>query len=116
MSQHPSLLGSGKGKQHRSVLKRYEKLKYLIEKEKWGKEADSVYNLPKIKIVRFKAKKEKAAATEAEATAAPGAAPAAAPGAKPQQATAKTQQTAAKPTTGKAAADQAPQKEKKPKA
>ncbi|MFH0764270.1 MAG: small basic protein [Candidatus Omnitrophota bacterium] len=63
MSQHPSLSSSDKDKQHRSVLKRYEKVKILKDKEKW-KDGDSVYGLPKVKIVRFKIKKEKAAAAE----------------------------------------------------
>lgn len=67
MSQHPSLLGSQKGKGHRSVFKRYEKLKYLMEKGKWDEEKDSVYHLPKIKSIKFKIKKEKAAAAEAGA-------------------------------------------------
>ncbi|MFA5143123.1 MAG: small basic protein [Candidatus Omnitrophota bacterium] len=81
MSQHPSLRSSDKGKQHRSVLKRYEKLKVLKEKEKWD-EGKSVFGLAKVKIVKFKIKKEKAA-VEGTETAAPGAeAPAAAPAAK----------------------------------
>ena len=78
MSQHPSLRSSDKDKKHRSVLKRFERIKILKDKEKW-QEDDSVYGLPKVKIVRFKIKKEKAAAVEgAETTeAVPGAAPAA---------------------------------------
>ena len=91
MSQHPSLRSSDKGKQHRSVLKRYERINILKDKEKW-KEGESVYGLTKVKIVKFKIKKEKAVAAEGAATegAAPGAAgasspaaKAAAPGAKP---------------------------------
>ncbi|MEI8175624.1 MAG: small basic protein [Candidatus Omnitrophota bacterium] len=74
MSQHPSLLGSSKGKQHRSVLKRYERLKHLIEKEKWDEDASSVFALPKIKSIKFKVKKEKAAATATDAAGAPAAA------------------------------------------
>ena len=35
MSQHPSLRSKAKSKQHRSVLKRYERVKGLKEKEKW---------------------------------------------------------------------------------
>ena len=71
MSQHPSLRSSDKGKQHRSVLKRYEKLKILKDKEKWD-EKDSVFGLAKVKIVKFKVKKEKAAAAEGAEAAAPG--------------------------------------------
>ncbi|MFA6142241.1 MAG: small basic protein [Candidatus Omnitrophota bacterium] len=79
MSQHPSLGSADKDKAHRSVLKRYEKIKQLKDKEKW-KDGDSIYGLPKIKIVKFKIKKEKAVAaegTEDTATAAGTAAPAA---------------------------------------
>ena len=77
MSQHPSLRISDKDKKQRSVLKRHERIKTLKEKEKWEDE-DSVYGLPKVKVTRFKIKKEKAAAAAegAEgAAAAPGAAP-----------------------------------------
>jgi len=63
MSQHPSLSSSDKDKQHRSVLKRYEKVRILKDKEKW-KDGDSVYGLPKVKVIRFKIKKEKAAVAE----------------------------------------------------
>lgn len=65
MSQHPSLRSSDKGKQHRSVLKRHERIKLLKDKEEW-EEKDSVYRLPKVKVVRFKVKKEKAAPAEGE--------------------------------------------------
>lgn len=84
MSQHPSLRISDKDKKQRSVLKRHERIKTLKEKEKWAEEEDSVYGLPKVKVTRFKIKKEKAAAAVegAEGAAAPGAAPAA-PGAAP---------------------------------
>ena len=95
MSQHPSLGSADKDKAHRSVLKRYEKIKQLKEKEKW-QDGDSIYGLPKVKIVRFKIKKEKAAAAEgAEGTeAAPGAA--AAPGAGQAKAAAPAKGAAAK--------------------
>lgn len=69
MSQHPSLRSSAKDKQHRSVLKRHERIKLLKDKEKW-EEKDSVFGLPKVKVMRFKIKKEKAAVAEdAEGTA-----------------------------------------------
>ena len=64
MTVHPSLSTKGKGKRIRSVLKRFERLKTLIEKEK-RKPGDSVFGLPKIKALRLKAKKAKKAA-EAE--------------------------------------------------
>lgn len=70
MSQHPSLRSSDKGKQHRSVLKRYEKIKILKDKEKWD-DKDSVFGLAKVRVVKFKVKKEKAAAVEGDEAAAP---------------------------------------------
>jgi len=75
MSMHPSLRSSEKGKKQRSVLKRIERLKTMMDKEQW-KEGDRVYGLPKIKTVRIKIKKEKAAektATETAAVSAEGA-------------------------------------------
>ena len=66
MSQHPSLSSSSKDKQHRSVLKRYERVNILKEKDKW-KDEESVYGLPKVKIIKFKIKKEKAAVAEGAA-------------------------------------------------
>ncbi len=98
MSQHPSLRSSEKDKKHRSVLKRYERVKLLKEKDKWEEKKDSVYGLPKVKIIRFKIKKEKAAAAAvegAEGAAVPGAAPAV-PGAAPVKAAAPGKE-AAKP-------------------
>lgn len=60
MSQHPSLKSKGKEKAHRSVWKRFERLKFLSEKDKWAK-SDSVYGLEKIKLLKVKIKKEKTA-------------------------------------------------------
>ena len=80
MSQHPSLRSSDKDKKHRSVLKRYERIKTLQDKEKWDEKKDSVFGLPKVKVTRFKIKKEKAVVAEGAETAevaATGAAPAA---------------------------------------
>ena len=76
MSIHPSLSISDKDKKQRSVLKRTERLRSMMEKGQW-KEGDKVYGLPKIKTIRIKIKKEKAA-EKPEAAAAEGAAPAAA--------------------------------------
>ncbi|MBI3252194.1 MAG: small basic protein [Candidatus Omnitrophica bacterium] len=79
MSIHSSLRSGGKGRKHRSVLKRYERLKSLKEKGLWD-ETKSVLGIPKVKMQRIKVKKEKTAATPAEGGAA-GAPPApAAPG------------------------------------
>ena len=88
MSQHPSLRSSDNDKKQRSVLKRYERISLLKDREKW-KEDDSVFGLPKVKIVKFKVKKEKAVAETVEGEAAPAAgaaakaSPAAKEGAKP---------------------------------
>ncbi|MDD5495910.1 MAG: small basic protein [Candidatus Omnitrophica bacterium] len=86
MSQHPSLRSSDKDKKHRSVLKRHERIKSLKDKEEW-KEEDSVFGLPKVKVLRFKIKKEKAAPAEAAAEGAE--AGAAAPAAGQEKATSK---------------------------
>lgn len=72
MSIHPSLNISEKDKKQRSVLKRTERLRMMMEKGQW-KEGHNVYGLPKIKTLRIKIKKEKA--EKAETTAA-GATPA----------------------------------------
>mgnify|MGYP001566722956 CR=1 FL=1 len=61
MSIHSSLRAGGKGKKHRSVLKRYERLKVLKDKSLWG-ESISVLGIPKVKMQRIKVKKEKAVA------------------------------------------------------
>jgi small basic protein (TIGR04137 family) len=69
MSIHPSLAMSEKDKKHRTVLKRAERIKLMLEKGQW-KEGDSIFGLPKIKSLRIKIKKEKAKEVEAEVTAA----------------------------------------------
>jgi small basic protein (TIGR04137 family) len=101
MSQHPSLRSSDKNKAHRSVLKRYERVKMLKDKELW-KDEESVYGLPKVKIIKYKIKKEKAAAAAEGAEGVEGAATAAG-AASPAAATAK----AAAPAKGAAPAKDA---------
>lgn len=60
MGLHPSLKRAGKLGGSRSVMKRTERIKWLIEKGKWD-EKSRVLGLPKIKIVKLKTiKKEKA--------------------------------------------------------
>lgn len=66
MSVHPSLSSKGKGKRSRSVLKRFERLKELLEKEKW-KAGNSIFGLPKVKTLRRKLKKAKKAVEAEEA-------------------------------------------------
>ncbi len=80
MSIHPSLRSSDKTKKQRSVLKRTERLKTMIEKKSW-KEGDDVFGLPKMKTVRIKIKKEKVEKA-ADAAATPGKEAAPAAGAK----------------------------------
>ena len=58
MSLHKSLK-TNLNKNKRSVRKRYERLRSLILQKKWDKEHNSVFALPKEKIVRLKIKKEK---------------------------------------------------------
>ncbi|MFA4842321.1 MAG: small basic protein [Candidatus Omnitrophota bacterium] len=85
MSIHPSLKSTEKDRKPRSVLKRAERLRSMLEKGSW-KEGDKVYGLPKIKAVRIKIKKEKAekaenlTATAAEGAVAPAAGTTKAPG------------------------------------
>ena len=71
MSIHSSLRSGGKDKKHRSVLKRYERLKTLKEKNLWSEDR-SPLGIAKVKMQRIRVKKEKAA--PAETAAAPGAA------------------------------------------
>jgi len=69
MSIHPSLSSSEKGKKYKSVLKRSQRLKLMLEKGQW-KVGDSVFGLPKLKIIKMKIKKEKAEKAAATETAA----------------------------------------------
>jgi small basic protein (TIGR04137 family) len=50
MSVHPSLKSGSALKAKRSVAKRFERTEILKKKGKW-KEGDSVYGLPKTKLV-----------------------------------------------------------------
>ena len=59
MSIHPSLSAAIKGKQQKTVLKRRERIKYLLDKGEWTPNS-SIYSLPKIKTTRLKIKKIKA--------------------------------------------------------
>jgi len=68
MGLHPSLKRAEKLGASRSVMKRTERIKWLIAKGQWGEES-RVLGLPKIKIVRLKAvKKEKAKEEQKEET------------------------------------------------
>jgi small basic protein (TIGR04137 family) len=82
MSIHPSLKTSKAGKKHRTVLKRFERLTALKEKGLL-KDDDSVFGMPKLKIIKIKVKKEKAEEKPKDGeVAATTAAPAPAAGAK----------------------------------
>jgi len=72
MSVHPSFK-SGKNKQQRSVLKRLARIILLRKENKWNEEKDSIFGLPKVKIVKMKIKKEKKEVVEGEAVATAGA-------------------------------------------
>ena len=93
MSIHPSLGSSTKNKKQKSVLKRAERLKLMLEKGTWH-EGDPVFGLPKIKTIRIKIKKEKAADKTVEGAAVEGAAT---PTDTAAQAASKTQKPAGGP-------------------
>ena len=76
MSIHPSLNISDKDKKARSVLKRTERIRIMMEKGAW-KEGDNVFGLPKMKTLRIKIKKEKVEKAEGTAEGTGAAAPAA---------------------------------------
>ena len=59
MTQHSSLKGTAVGVRHRNVLKRHERVQVLQSEEKWGSR-ESVYKLPKMKLIKIKMKKTKA--------------------------------------------------------
>ena len=100
MGMHPTLKASSKHKKQRSVLKRTERLKMMMDKEQW-KPGDPVWNLPKIKTLKLKIKKEKAekVAATAEGAAAVTPAPEAQAAAK-TPAAAKTSAAAKTPAKG----------------
>ena len=79
MGIHPSLKIDAAGVQQRTVLTRIERIGDLMKKGLW-KEGQRVVGLPKVKIVKIKARKAAKEKKEGE-TAAGGAAPAAAPSA-----------------------------------
>ena len=56
MSQHPSLRVDSVGIKHRNVLKRFERIKKILNEGEWPDE-QSIYNLPKFKSIKLKVKK-----------------------------------------------------------
>jgi len=64
MGLHSSLKRAEKSRKFRSVWKRVERIKWLLQKK--NPEEISVYNLPKIKITRMKTTKKTKAKQEQE--------------------------------------------------
>lgn len=89
MSIHHTLKISLKARKQRSVLKRFERIKYFISKGSFD-EQSRVLGLPKIKSLKIKIKKEKTEEKTAAAAGSPGAAaPAKSDKAAPKGASAK---------------------------
>ena len=78
MSIHRSLKSADTMKRHRCVLCRLERIRILQEKGSLDLESSSVLGMPKVKHLKMRIRKEKAAAASAEGGAAAGTA--AAPG------------------------------------
>ena len=74
MSLHRSLKSANTMKRHRSVLSRLERTRILQEKGSLDLESSSILGLPKVKHLKMRIRKEKAAAATSEAGAAAGAA------------------------------------------
>ncbi|MBI2167061.1 MAG: small basic protein [Candidatus Omnitrophica bacterium] len=102
MSQHSSLRIDPTRTRHRNVLKRHERIRKLMEQDKW-KDRASALGLPKVKSLKIKMKKikeEKAAVgTEAAAPNAAAAAQAPAPQAAAPAAKKKPGAEKAKPAS-----------------
>jgi small basic protein (TIGR04137 family) len=77
MSIHSSLAQSSKGRKHRNVLTREERIAKLVDENRWD-ESKSVFALPKVRSIKPLTAKKKAPKKEAAATAEGEAAPAAA--------------------------------------
>lgn len=111
MSIHRSLKSANTMKRHRSVLSRLERVHLLQEKGTLDLEAGSVLGLPKVKHLKMRIRKEKAAAalgTEAAAApAAGGAAAPAAPAARTKPAAGGKPAAGAKPAAAPAKAEAA---------
>jgi len=66
MSIDKSLVVKDKLKRSRNVLKRDERIERLVDEERWN-EGDSVFGLPKVKVVKVKRGKHKEKKKEEEA-------------------------------------------------
>lgn len=70
MSIHRSFRSANRLEKHRNVLSRQERIDKLGAFQKWDKDSDSIFGLPKVKNIKPKSrKKEKAEEEEAEAAA-----------------------------------------------
>lgn len=98
MSIHRSLKSADTMKRHRSVLSRLERVRILQEKGSLDVEGSSVLGMPKVKHLKMRIRKEKAAATAEGATAA---GTAVAPGAAAAGTVAAPAKAAAAPATPK---------------
>lgn len=105
MAIHSSFKNSGTMKRHRSVLSRLERIKLLQERGLLDLEQSSLLGLPKVKHLKIRVWKERAAASVAGTAAAPGAAPA--EGAAPAAPAAGKGAPAGKAVAGKAVAGKA---------
>ena len=99
MSIHRSLKSADTMKRHRSVLSRLERTRILQEKGSLDLEEASVLGLPKVKHLKMRIRKEKAAAAAGEGGAAAGTA--AAPAAGAAGAAAASAKAAAAPAAAK---------------
>ncbi|OGX05427.1 MAG: hypothetical protein A2Z88_05915 [Omnitrophica WOR_2 bacterium GWA2_47_8] len=95
MGLHPSLKIDTAGSQQRTVLTRIERIKDLMKKGLWAEDRN-VFGLPKLKIMKIKAKKKAKAEGEATADAAAGT-PAAGGAAAPAKGAAPAKPGAAAP-------------------
>ena len=71
MSLHPSLKIDTAGAQQRTVLTRIERIKDLMKKGLW-EDGQKVTRLPKLKVVRVKARKDRGEKKEEETAAVTG--------------------------------------------
>jgi small basic protein (TIGR04137 family) len=66
MSIHRSFKSANRLQKHRNVLTRAERIEKLESMHKWGEDADSIFNLPKVRNIKVKGKKKKKKEEEAE--------------------------------------------------
>ena len=104
MSIHSSFKTADTMKRHRSVLSRLERIKFLSQKGTLSLEESSFLGLPKVKHLKIRIKKEKAAAAPGTAEVAAGATTPAAGGATAAATPAAKSQAGGKAPAGAKAA------------